>query len=165
MKKTLKKACYDQVQDLLVTDPASQEGYIGDIKEARKVIHSRTVDRAIASRSQNRVLGGVTPEVDEEEESLPRGARTTLAQLRSGYCSSLNDFRHRIDLAPSPLCPCCRREEYTVRHLFQCDSHPTTLTLVDLWRRPETALRFFRGLDCKGSKGSLQGSGCVKKSD
>ena len=147
-KTTLKKACYDQIGDLLVTDPVSQEGYIVDIKEARREIHTRAVEMAISSRSPNRVLGGAAPDVDVAETSLPRGARTTLAQLRSGFCSSLEDFKHRIGLSPSPLCPCCRQEEHTVRHLFQCDSHPTTLTPVDLWQRPETALEFLRNWPC-----------------
>ena len=138
----------EYVEEFLAFMGEEMKRDIGNIKEARKVIHTRTVDRAIASRSQNRVLDGVTPEVNEEEESLPRGARTTLAQLRSGYCSSLNDLRHRIGLTPSLLCPCCRQEEHTVRHLFQCDSHPTTLTPTDLWRRPETALRFLRDWPC-----------------
>ena len=89
-----------------------------DIKEARREIHTREVEMAISSMSPNQVLGGAVPDVDVAETSLPRGARTTRAQLRSGFCSSLGDFKHRIGLAPSPLGPCCRQEEHTVRHLF-----------------------------------------------
>ena len=94
MKQSLQMHSSDQVNDLLVG------GVIEDIKEARKTIHTRAVGAAMNSRRPNGVLSGPAPEVSEEEVSLSRGARTTLAQLRSGYCSNLNTFKHRIGLIP-----------------------------------------------------------------
>ena len=79
---------------------------------------------------------------------MKRRERATLAQLRTGFCSSLNDYQHRINAAPSALCPCCREMDHTVRHLFQCRMHPTTLAAADLWRRPERVLEFLRTWPC-----------------
>ena len=135
-KQSLQTAFSDQINDLLV------DGCITDIKVARKTIHTRAVREAIGSRRLNSVLSTAAPDVDEEEADLPRIARTTLAQLRSGYCSSLNSFRHRIDLSPSPVCPCCRQADHTTNHLFNCPEHPTNLTPLDLWQRPGEAVDF-----------------------
>ena len=77
-----------------------------------------------------------TPEVADEETSLPRPYRTKLAQLRSGYCSSLNDYRERVGWARSGLCPQCNQAPHTVPHIFSCPSRPVSLTPVDLWVRP-----------------------------
>ena len=94
MKQSLKTGFRDQVNDLLV------DGNIHDIRTTRKVLHTRAVQAAIRSRRLNGVLSGAAPEVDQSETELPRIARTTLAQLRSEYCSALETFRHRINLAP-----------------------------------------------------------------
>merc|ERR1712074_130121 len=77
-----------------------------------------------------------TPEVADEETSLPRPYRTKLAQLRSGYCSSLNDYRERVGWARSGLCPQCNQAPHTVPHIFSCPSRPVSLTPLDLWVRP-----------------------------
>ena len=42
----------------------------------------------ICSRRPNKVFAVAAPEIDPEEPILPRMARTTPAQLRSGYCSA-----------------------------------------------------------------------------
>ena len=132
----------DQISDLLV------DGCITDIKVARRILHTRAVREAIGSRRPNAVLSAAAPDIDDSEADLPRVARTTLAQLRSGYCSALNDFRHRIDLSPSPACPCCRQADHTTDHLFNCSEHPTDLTPLDLWHRPVEALEFLRTWPC-----------------
>ena len=64
----------------------------------------------------------LTPDVAEEEMSLPRPYRTKLAQLRSGFCSSLNDYRERVGWARSNLCPQCNLTPHTVPHIFSCPS-------------------------------------------
>ena len=143
MKLSLQTGFSDQVNDLLV------DGYVTDIKATRKILHTiRAVQAAIRSRRINGVLEEAAPEVDPEEINLPRVARTTLAQLRSGYCSGLNTFLHRIDRAPSEMCPCCRQAEHTTPHLFDCPEHPTELTPLDLWQRPGEAADFLSTWPC-----------------
>ena len=142
MKQSLQTGFRDQVNDLLV------DGNVHDIKTTRKVLHTRAVQAAIRSRRLNGVLSGAAPEVDQSETELPRIARTTLAQLRSGYCSALETFRHRINLAPSAVCPCCRQTDHTTQHLFSCPEHPTTLTPLDLWQRPGEAVEFLSSWPC-----------------
>ena len=97
-KMSLQMGFSDQVNDLLT------DGHVEDIVEARRTIHTRAVQAAIGSRRANVVLGRAAPDVNPLESELPRGVRTTLAQLRSGYCSGLNTFLHRIDRAPSEMC-------------------------------------------------------------
>ena len=95
MKLSLQTGFSDQVNDLLV------DGYVTDIKTTRKILHTRAVQAAIRSRRINGVLEEAAPEVDQAEINLPRVARTTLAQLRSGYCSALETFKNRINISPS----------------------------------------------------------------
>jgi len=142
MKQSLQMHSSDEVGDLLVG------GVIEDIKEARATIHTRAVRAAMDSRRPNGVLSRPAPEVNEEEASLSRGARTTLAQLRSGYCSDLNTFKHRIGLIPSALCPSCRRADHTTQHIFECPEHPTDLIPLDLWRRPGEVAEFLSSWRC-----------------
>jgi len=138
-KKGRFQMCFaNQVNDLLV------DGCVDDVKEARKEIHTKVVCEALASRGTNGVLGSAAPDVDAEEVGLPRGTRTTLAQLRSGYCSALSTFRHRIGLSPAPTCPCCRQADHTTQHLFSCPEHPTELSPLDLWRRSRGTAAFLQ---------------------
>ena len=101
---------------------------------------------SIQARGINRVLGASAPPVHGEEQELPRKTRRMLAQLRSGYCSSLNDYRHRVGLSDSNICPCCGREEHSVRHIFDCRVRPTDLRPEDLWLRPVRVAEFLRTL-------------------
>ena len=141
-KKSLQSGFSDQVSDLLV------DGCITGIKEARKTIHTRALRAAISSRRPNGVLSAEAPEVDQEETTLPRQTRTTLAQLRSGYCSSLNTHKFRINTSPTPACPCFRQADHTTQHLFDCLEHPTGLTPLDLWQQPGEAVEFLKTWPC-----------------
>ena len=124
-------------------------GCVLDIKTTRKVIHTRAVEVAIESRKPNRVLGAAAPDVsDLAEQDMTRQERTTLAQLRTGFCSALNGYLHVIGATESPLCPCCRQADHTVQHLFQCPEHPSTCTPTDLWLHPVRALDFLRTWPC-----------------
>ena len=80
--------------------------------------------------------------VAEEEKLLPRRLCSTLSQLRSGYCSSLSSFLHRVNRALDALCPSRRGAPHTLAYLFSCPSHPTALVLRDLWDRPGLAADF-----------------------
>ena len=116
--------------------PHLSENIILNPKPVIKILHTEAVASAIASRAPNRVLESPPPDIAEEESSLPRAHRTALAQLRSGFCSSLNGYRETVRFTTDPLCPSCRRAPHTVHHLFSCRDHPTPLVVVDLWRRP-----------------------------
>ena len=125
------------------------DGCILDIKATRKVIHTHAVEEAIEARKPNRVLGAPAPDVsDFDERDMSRRERTTLAQLRTGFCSALNGYLHDIGASDSPLCPCCRQTEHTVQHLFRCPAHPTTCSPVDLWLQPTLVLDFLKTWPC-----------------
>ena len=109
-------------------------------------LHTTAVATSISNRSPNRVLQSRPPPISEEEVTLPRIHRTTLAQLRSGFCSSLKDFQVAIRSTTNPLCPSCRRYPQTVSHLFSCTEHPTDLTTADLWHRPLQTSEFLQRL-------------------
>ena len=114
MKLSLQMGFSNQViNDLLV------DGCIEDIEVARSTIHARAVQAAIGSRRPNGVFSLAAPDVDPTEISLPRAARTALAQLRLGYCSALNNFKHRINLVPSAICPFCQWADRTNQHFFR----------------------------------------------
>jgi len=135
-KQTLQSRFYADVADHL------QDGVTMDVGTARKEIHTRAVEVSMRDRGDNSVLGTPAPEIAEEEGELPRKTRRILAQLRSNYCSSLNDYRFRVELSDTPMCPCCRQEEHTVQHVFVCSEHQTDLRPVDLWLRPVEVAEF-----------------------
>ena len=67
--------------------------------------HTKAVEDTIQARRPNGVLGMAAPDVKvEEEEDTTREERTTLAQLRTGFCKALNDYQHRIN-APIGVVP------------------------------------------------------------
>merc|ERR1712074_433299 len=107
-----------------------------DYKPTIASLHTSTVQSTIASQRPNRILQAPAPDISDDETSLPRPYRTALSQLRSGFCSSLNSFLERIGRAPDALCPSCRGSPHTTSHIFSCPSHPTSLTVRDLWDRP-----------------------------
>ena len=78
------------------------------------------------------------------EQTLNRIARTRLAQLRSGFSYLLNSYRHRIDENIQDLCPLCQSSTHTTQHLFNCNSNPTDLTIIDLWENPKNVADFFK---------------------
>ena len=76
------------------------------------------------------------PEVEKSESSLPRHWRSTMSQLRSGFCCCLRSYEAVVEQSGSSLCPKCNAEEYSVHPLFQCGAKPTTLYKIDLWINP-----------------------------
>ena len=115
---------------------------------SRRPVVKFTQQQYVLRRSieANQVVGKPAPNVDQEERELARVTRRTLAQMRSGYCSSLEEYRCRIGSSPTSICPCCRLEEHTVQHVFRCPDHPTPLEPLDLWLRPVRAAEFLRTL-------------------
>ena len=116
-------------------DPAKYQSII-------RSIHTSSVQLYIANRPPNKVLQAQPPEISPSESQLPRPFRSTLAQLRSGYCSRLNSYRHAIGLSDSDSCPECSSAAHTTAHLFCCESSPTTLTVEDLWTNPVEVAKY-----------------------
>ena len=141
MKYTLQRRYSAEVESF-----KDESGAIEDPKMALDTIHRRAVDESIRARGNNRVLGTPAPRINEEEQTVPRKTRRTLSQLRSGFCPSLEDYRLRIGLSTSNLCPCCRQEEHSVQHVFECSAYPTDLQPLDLWLRPVLVAEFLRTL-------------------
>ena len=77
---------------------------------------------------------------------LPRPYRSTLSQLRSGYCSKLQSYLHRVGRAPTPACPDCGSAPHTTEHLFSCPESPTDLAPADLWTAPLQAAQFISSI-------------------
>uniref|UniRef100_A0A8D8RJ49 Uncharacterized protein n=1 Tax=Cacopsylla melanoneura TaxID=428564 RepID=A0A8D8RJ49_9HEMI len=115
-----------------------------EYKAGIKTIHCNAIDDAVANFAPNRVLNTPPPEVAKEERQLPRKTRSTLAQLRSGWCKILNSYQHRIDNRIANICPECGLGPHDVAHLFTCSRAPTNLTLTDLWKHPREAALFLK---------------------
>ena len=111
-------------------------------RESLRRVHSDAVAAAIAALSPNRLLGVSPPAVSASERRLPRAHRTTLSQLRSGFSSTMRDYRHRIGAELTPECPECADPCHSVPHLFRCPARPTDLSVGDMWERPLEVARF-----------------------
>ena len=58
--------------------------------------HTAAVVKAIQCHERNVVLDGRPPPISNSEKELTRMERSTLAQLRSGYCRLLGSYKSRI---------------------------------------------------------------------
>jgi hypothetical protein len=127
--------------------PYLQDGILPSIiyNRTKDAIHTAAVRDYLASAPPNKVLGTRPPDIHPSEESLPRICRTTLSQLRSDYCSSLNSYQFFINAINDDECPECNISPHSTSHLFSCPSHPTTLTVLDLWYKPVQAAAFLSG--------------------
>ena len=103
---------------------------IADAAIARQLIHRAAVRESIEARGNNRILGIPAPAIDPTEKELPRQTRRLLAQMRSGFSITLNDYRHRIGQSNTSICPCCRQDEHTVLRtpdrVLRTPDHSTT---------------------------------------
>ena len=142
MKNTLQSRFLPTVSPHLINGIVPPDSYRATIQS----LHTSAVSSVISSRPHNRVLGEPSPGVAEEEATLPRPYRTALAQLRSGFSPVLNSTLELIEPGRGELCPSCRDFPHTTTHLFNCASHPTNLTVRDLWHRPRAAVEFLRSL-------------------
>jgi hypothetical protein len=139
MKKTLTSQFGDEVRALLPMRPTNKQ----QNKDVVAELHKRTVQSAIAQHANNEVLGRKPPKVHRSEETLPRKARASLAQLRSGYCKLLGDYQQRVFNGPN-VCLDCYGSPHDVSHLFECPRNPTDLTKDDLWLQPVAAAAFLK---------------------
>ena len=116
-----------------------------EYKRLLKNIHTTEVRRTIENQP-NHLLQEIPPEINQEEKSLPRKTRCTLAQLRSGQSPFLKTYLHSINASDTDLCPDCNIQPHTTQHLFDCNAKPTTLTVRSLWTTPRATATFL-GLD------------------
>ena len=137
-KDTLRSACYSFVE------PYIQNGIIpaSSYKEVIKRIHTFIVSEAVDAQSPNRVLQTRPPLISPDEAYLAREFRTTLSQLRSGFCARLADYQYLVGRSDSDNCPDCLTGVASSSHLFSCPAHPTNLTTEDLWENPWEVARF-----------------------
>ena len=112
-----------------------------------KEIHTESVTTTISKQAHNKVLNTPAPKVDVTEKTLPRKARSSLAQLRSGYSSMLNSYLARIRQDVQDICPDCNQPNHTTIHLFNCPAKPTDLNVHSLWTKPVEAAQFLGLLD------------------
>ena len=87
----------------------------------------------LKDKKKNILLDGLPHPINDSEKDLTRKERTTLAQLRSGYCKVLGSYKSRI--------------KKDVKHLFAFPAHPTTLIPSDLWSKPVEYIREFSYLE------------------
>ena len=114
--------------------------------DVKNKIHADYVRRAISTRRQNVVLNRQAPPPHRHKTNLARAHRSALAQLRSGHCSSLNNYLVRVGRSATSTCPECGVDEHSPAHLFSCPSHPTNLNPMDLWLRPVKTASFLSSL-------------------
>ena len=143
LRNTLRSKCIADVSPFLEADgTVSCSNYTAVINN----LHTDIVRKYLDSADNNRVLGHKPPPVHKNELHLPRLHRTTLAQLRSGFCIKLRETQFRIGKAPDDLCQNCLLGAQSVQHLFDCPAKPTTLTINDLWENPWGVADFIRSV-------------------
>ena len=115
--------------------------------ENNQNLHTHAVDWAIQLQGNNRVLKVRPPPISDEQQRMNQRQRCTLSQLRSGHCHILQDYKHRVLGEPSDICTDCEASPQDMRHMFACTTHPTDLSLEDLWRNPVESIRAVSYLD------------------
>ena len=125
MKPTLVSCHQDSIEPLLT----NTEGWY---KSGIKSIHTTAVSNIINGYEPNNVLQRIPPVISPDERRLSRSTRTTLSQLRSGYCPLLTSYMSRLDPSVKNECPLCESQPHDTTHLFSCPQRPTTLEATSL---------------------------------
>ena len=109
-----------------------------NIKLNMKNIHTNITSSYLESRPINKILNRQVPQINKNEETLPRKIRRNLAQLRTNKSPLLQSYLHNIDPNThiSPNCPLCKVNIHDTNHLFKCTEIPTELEAEDLWMNP-----------------------------
>ena len=142
MKQTLQSKCISTIRPFMNTDTVHFTEYRGILQN----IHTSIVNETKDKFPPNRVLNCAAPDINPEEEALPRATRVALSRIRSGFCYNLLSYQYRIGKSITDLCPECDASPHTSDHLFNCPSHPTNLNSSDLWENPWDAAEFIRSL-------------------
>ena len=116
----------------------------GTLKDSLKSLHTSAVKNTLESYPPNKVLLSNPPDINKEEQSLSRKARTGLTRLRSGYCRTLNSYMSRIKEEVQDVCPRCDASPHNTLHLFNCLANPTVLDVTSLWTHPREAAIFLQ---------------------
>ena len=141
MKETLYTRHRNTVEPMMVKN---------DRKATLQALHTSAVVKAVQCNWRNVVLDGRPPPISNSEKEFTRKERSTLAQLRSGYCRLLGSYKSRIKKDASlDVCADCGTTPHDVKHLFVCPAHPTTLIPSDLWSRPTDAVRELSYLEAR----------------
>ena len=135
MKPTVISCHQDSIEPLLT----NTEGWY---KSGIKSIHTTAVSNTINGYEPSKVLQRIPPVISPDERRLPRSTRTTLAQLRSGYCPLLTSYMSRLDPSFKNECPLCESQPHDTAHLFSCPQRPTTLEATSLRENPIEAAQF-----------------------
>ena len=114
-----------------------------------KHIHTIFTGRYLSNRDNNTILNMPSPNTHPSEMQLCRRTRVLLSQLRCGHSHILQSYKHKINLAPSPICPRCGNGPKDVQHLL-LDCEPLTphrtlhsiTSIADLWARPGRVASF-----------------------
>ena len=130
LKKTIKRYCHDKV--LQMTD-----GVVGR-KEQLSAIHTQMVSESLPD---SKLLGCRPPKSGVnrvDEQKLPRRHQRILAQLRSGYCPLLQDYKQRVD-GPSGTRGAADKNapDASVVNLMKFVNRP----LTDPWEHPADTMR------------------------
>ena len=83
--------------------------------------------------------------IQSTTQKKTRKERTTITQLRSGYCKLLGSYKSRIKKAAS--LNVCGKTPHDVNHLFAYPAHLTTLIPSVLWSKPMDSIREFSYLE------------------
>ena len=67
-----------------------------DRKATLQALHTDAVNKTGKCHERNVVLDGGPPPMSSSEKQLTRKERSTLAQLRSGYCRLIGSYKSRI---------------------------------------------------------------------
>lgn len=85
-----------------------------DFRLVLNAIHSGPIKTFIDSLLVNGVLTIQIPHIAKQELELPREAKVSRVQLRSGYYCRLNSYLSRIDLDISKLWLACKADRFTL---------------------------------------------------
>ena len=145
LKRQMKETLYTRHRNTV--EPMMVKNYR---KATLQALHTAAVIKAVQCHERNVVLDGQHPPISNSEKELTRKERSTLAQLRSGYCRLLGSHKSRIKKdANLDVCADCDTTPHDVKHLFVCQAHPTTLIPSDLWSRPTDADRELSYLEAR----------------
>ena len=89
----------------------------------------------IQTKSPNKVLGQIAPEISKEEENLHRETRRILSQLRTNKSPILFHYLNKINPVTysAPTCPLRKKFPHDAYHLFNCERVTCSRTVISLW--------------------------------
>jgi hypothetical protein len=112
-------------------------------KKVLSALHMSVTKKSIEIIKPNRVLGTRPPEFSPQEKLLPRLHRTTLNQVRSGFCKNLKSYQKFIRATDDDRCPECNLlVPQSSEHLFYSPANTMVLTPRNRWKRSRDAVEF-----------------------